>query len=310
MSALKTGGSESPKITGMAKQKNIEATDADIPAAPMALEGSAILHQMFRVRWPALRSLEPARREAVVAEASQMLESMARSEAGESAMFAMLGHKADLMLVHFRRGFDQLAAAQLRLSNLGLNEFLEPTTSYLSAVELGLYQRSVGFYRELRDKGIKAHSEEWNRAVEDELAHQRQKMANRLWPKIPETRYVCFYPMSKRRGEEKNWYALAIEERRRLMHDHGLVGRRYAGQVTQIISASTGLDDWEWGVDLFADDAVVFKRLVYEMRFDEASAAYALFGAFYVGLRLAENRLGDFLAGKIPAVATFRERLF
>ena len=85
--------------------------------------------------------------------------------------------------------------------------------------------------------------------------------------------------MNKRRGEDKNWYAVPFEERARMMRDHGVIGRHYAGAVNQIISGSIGFDDWEWGVDLFADDPVVFKKLVYEMRFDEASAWYAEFGA-------------------------------
>ena len=100
-----------------------------------------------------------------------------------------------------------------------------------------------------------------------------------------QNRYICFYPMDRRRGEDKNWYTLPIEERARQMNEHGLVGRRYAGEVKQIITGSIGFDDWEWGVDLFADDPLVFKKLIYEMRFDQVSAVYALFGQFYVGVR-------------------------
>jgi chlorite dismutase len=107
--------------------------------------------------------------------------------------------------------------------------------------------------------------------------------------------------MNKLRGETKNWYSAPIEERQKMMAEHGIIGRRYAGQVTQIISGSIGFDDWEWGVDLFADDPLVFKKLVYEMRFDEASAVYGQFGAFYIGVRLPAANLGMFLEGKGPA---------
>src|SRR5216683_1530655 len=117
------------------------------------------------------------------------------------------------------------------------------------------------------------------------LLGQKEAMHPRLFPELPKHRYVCFYPMDRRRGEGKNWYTLTIEERARQMNEHGLVGRRYAGEVRQIITGSIGFDDWEWGVDLFADDPAVFKKLIYEMRFDEVSAAYALFGTFYVGIR-------------------------
>jgi chlorite dismutase len=107
--------------------------------------------------------------------------------------------------------------------------------------------------------------------------------------------------MSKQRGETHNWYALPMEERRQLMRGHGMVGRKYAGQVTQIISGSVGFDAWEWGVSLFADDPLVFKKLVYEMRFDPASALYALFGDFYVGLRFQPAELGAVLSGTLPS---------
>ena len=118
-------------------------------------------------------------------------------------------------------------------------------------------------------------------------------MKVRLWPEIPNAKYICFYPMDRRRGEQKNWYQESMADRATMMHEHGMIGRRYAGEVRQIITGSIGLDDWEWGVDLFADDPLVFKRLIYEMRFDEVSAVYALFGSFYVGLR---RRISDILS--------------
>jgi chlorite dismutase len=125
-------------------------------------------------------------------------------------------------------------------------------------------------------------------------------MKPRLFPAMPPNRYICFYPMDRRRGEDKNWYTLPMEERQRQMNEHGLVGRRYAGEVKQIITGSIGFDDWEWGVDLFADDPLVFKKLIYEMRFDHVSAVYALFGSFYIGLRCPANRLYDLLEGNLP----------
>ena len=108
--------------------------------------------------------------------------------------------------------------------------------------------------------------------------------------------------MDRKRGEAANWYQLPIFDRQRMMQDHGEIGRRYAGQVRQIITGAIGFDDWEWGVDLFADDPLVFKKLIYEMRFDEASAIYALFGPFYVGLRCPLDELSVVLNGPRPAV--------
>ncbi|HYV62756.1 MAG TPA: chlorite dismutase family protein, partial [Bryobacteraceae bacterium] len=99
----------------------------------------------------------------------------------------------------------------------------------------------------------------------------------------------------RRRGEDKNWYQVPLAERARQMQEHGAIGRRYAGSVRQIITGSIGFDDWEWGVDLFSEDPLVFKKLIYEMRFDEVSAVYALFGVFYVGLRTPAAELSSLL---------------
>ncbi len=154
------------------------------------------------------------------------------------------------MFVHFRSSFDELNRAEMQIAQLRLNDYLEPAASYLSVIELGLYESSVKTYRELAERGLEAHSDDWKQALGEVLARQREAMRPRLFPEIPKAKYVCFYPMDRRRGEDKNWYTLPIEERARQMHEHGLVGRRYAGEVRQIISGSIGFDDWEWGVDL------------------------------------------------------------
>jgi hydrogen peroxide-dependent heme synthase len=270
------------------------AHDQSLPAVPLSLEGWSVLHQMFRVRWPAWKALSATEQRHVLEDATATFAKMEQGE-GPSALFSMLGHKGDLMVLHFRKTFDELNEAELQLAQLRLAEFLEPTTSYLSVVELG--------YASLQKKEVQPGTAEWQQAVDAELTQQRRAAAPRLWPKIPPRRYLCFYPMDKKRGEQKNWYQAPITERHLMMRDHGMIGRKYAGQVTQIISGSIGFDDWEWGVDLFADDPLVFKKLVYEMRFDEASAVYGLFGTFYVGLRFPAKELGMFLSGKVPAFA-------
>src|SRR5947209_16052119 len=269
-------------------------------AVPLTLEGSSVLHQMFRFRWAEWRKLSETQQHQIAAEASATLLKMENDVSGQSALFSLLGHKGDLLLVHFRNSFDQLKAAELEISRLRLSDYLEQTTSYLSVVELGLYESSVKLYRTLREKGVEPHSQEWNDAVADTIRRQTEAMRPRLFPQIPSSRYVCFYPMDRRRGEDKNWYSLPIEERQRQMEEHGLVGRRYAGTVKQIITGSIGFDDWEWGVDLFADDPLIFKKLIYEMRFDEVSAVYALFGHFYVGVRCPADGFEKLLNGEAP----------
>ena len=271
-----------------------------LPPVPLTLEGAAMLHQMTRIRWREWRGLGTGERAAIIGEALPVLERMERNANGQTALFSMLGHKGDLMLVHFRSGFDELNAAELELARLRLSDYLEPVHSYVSVVELGLYDSTQKTYRGLANAGVPAHTPEWNAGVEETLERQREAMRPRLYPEMPPQRYICFYPMDRRRGEEKNWYQLPLAERARQMHEHGLIGRRYAGVVKQIISGSIGFDDWEWGVDLFADDPLVFKKLIYEMRFDEVSAVYALFGKFYLGIRCPAAGLARLLEGELP----------
>jgi peroxiredoxin len=272
------------------------------PRVPETLEGWWLLHQMFRVRWPAWQDLPPDGRQQKAAEAARALGGMERGGEGSSVPCTMLGHKADLMLIHFRRSLEALEAAQLALGRLGLAAFLEATTSYVSVVELGMYEMTAQIHARLGDRGLEPGSEPFEKAFDTEMEEQQRRVEGRLFLDVPPRRHVCFYPMNKRRGEAKNWYAVPFEERARMMRDHGVVGRRFAGAVTQIISGSIGFDDWEWGVDLFADDPMVFKKLVYEMRFDDASAWYAEFGPFYVGLQFSPSELPRFLEGEVPAL--------
>src|ERR1700678_2010738 len=277
-----------------------QASSTQIPEVPLTTEGYSVLHQMMRFRRAAWRALPAAERSAIAQEAAAVLGEMEQNSGGQSALFSLIGHKGDLMLVHFRKSFADLNQAELKLATLRLSDFLDPTSSYLSIIELGLYDSTLKIYKELMDQGIQPHSDQWKAEIECKLDRHREAMQPRLFPAIPPNRYVCFYPMNRLRGEEKNWYTLPIEERARQMNEHGLVGRRYAGAVKQIITGSIGFDDWEWGVDLFADDPLVFKKLIYEMRFDHVSAVYALFGQFYVGVRCPAAGLEKLLSGVLP----------
>ena len=271
----------------------LQTASSELHAVPLTIEGLSVLHQMFRFGWAQWRNLGPTRQREIAAEAAAVLSPA--EDAGQTALYSLLGHKGDLMLVHFRDSFDELNAAEIDLNRTSLQEYLEPTHSYLSVIELGLYDSSVKLFRQLTERGVTPLSEEWTREVEETMERQRQAMRPRLYPKIPDSPYLCFYPMDRKRGEEKNWYTLPIEERQRQMEEHGMVGRRYAGKVQQIITGSIGFDDWEWGVDLFAADPLIFKKLIYEMRFDEVSAVYAAFGQFFVGVRCPVKKLGEWL---------------
>ena len=275
---------------------------SDFPPVPLTLEGSALLHQFFRFDWKAWRSCADGERKKIAADATAVLRSLERSapEAPvRSALYSQLGHKGDLILIHFRESLEALNQVELSLAQTDFYGYLTPTHSYVSVVELGLYESTRKTYEAASAKGLETHSPEWNAEIANSLERSSAAMAPRLFPAVPEAKYLCFYPMDPKRGEQANWYTVPFADRQRMMHEHGLIGRRYAGEVKQIISGSIGMDDWEWGVDLFAEDPVVFKKLIYEMRFDEVSAVYALFGQFYIGVRLPIENLGGWLGGKL-----------
>ncbi len=278
-----------------------EITRAQMPQVPLTIEGSSVLHQMMKFRWSEWRKLSDADRNDIVQEATPVFEKMEKAATHQSAIYSLLGHKGDLMFLHFRHSFDELNHVELQMASLRLWDYLDPQHSYLSVIELGLYDSSVKIYDALLARGIEPNSDEWIKEIQQTLDRQREAMRPRLYPEMPPARYLCFYPMDRKRGELKNWYTLPIEERQRQMHEHGMIGRRYAGEVKQIITGSIGFDDWEWGVDLFADDPLVFKKLIYEMRFDEVSAVYAAFGSFFVGVRIPAHELGQVLNGEIPS---------
>lgn len=237
--------------------------------APDTLDGWFALHDVRYLDWPALAGLSAAERraaaESLVAYA-HACEAVNGSGQGSSAAYRVVGHKGDLLFLHFRPAVADLAELERRFEATRLAAFTRRAYTYLSVVELS------------------RHAAPPMRAGVDPASVP--EIARRLHPDVPPRSHLCFYPMSKRRGETVNWYRLAPEARRDLMRSHGRIGHAYADRVTQIITGSMGLDDWEWGVSLFADDPLVFKKLVYEMRFDEASAAYAEFGPFYVGIRM------------------------
>ena len=277
------------------------------PPVPLTLEGSFLLHQFFRFDWKAWRACAASERKKIVEDATVALQLLERASPKETnpdvptqtALFSQLGHKGDLILVHFRDSLEALNQVELDLAQTTLHDFLELRHSYVSVVELGLYESTRKTYEAATAKGFDAHTPEWNAEIAASLQRGSDAMAPRLFPAVPEAKYLCFYPMDRKRGEQVNWYTVPFADRQRMMHDHGLIGRRYGDVVKQIISGSIGMDDWEWGVDLFADDPVVFKKLIYEMRFDEVSAVYALFGQFFIAVRLPMDKLDGWLEGKL-----------
>ncbi|HEY3367900.1 MAG TPA: hydrogen peroxide-dependent heme synthase [Symbiobacteriaceae bacterium] len=252
---------------------------ADVPGT---LEGWYALHDFRRFDWTQWKQVPQGEQEAILAEAAGFLASAekgADAPEGNSACYSVLGHKADLLLLHLRPQVEQLAALERAFARTRLADFTTQSYSYLSVTELSLYEAAA-------------------RGGTDDPAELMKSpfVQRRLKPQIPDMPYVSFYPMNKRRGESVNWYTADYEERRRLMREHGTTGRRYEGKIVQMITGSTGLDDWEWGVTLFGADPLSIKKLVYEMRFDEVSAKYADFGPFQVGVRVTPEKLQELFA--------------
>ena len=266
---------------------------------PQTLEGWYVLHDVWNVDWASWRALSPAKREACAVEAVRWLEDAAGVARGDTALYSVVSQKGDLMLVHYRESPEALNAVELELRNLALYEYLRPAYSYLSVIEVSMYEAMALALKRVAARGLQRGSAEFEAALRDELARQQEHLKARLFRDIPGQRYICFYPMNKRRGEHVNWYTLPLAERRAMMRSHGNIGHKYHEQVTQVIAGSVGLDDWEWGVSLHADDPLVFKKLVYEMRFDPASALYAEFGPFYVGVRRPAASFASLLEGKL-----------
>jgi chlorite dismutase len=227
---------------------------ADTPAIPS--EGWAVLHLVF--------AITAARDEEIdIAEAEELIAIFAGEEHAQVAAFSVVGPGADfgLMLMH-----PDLARVQ-RLQR------------ELLATELG------DVLVEVPDKGLLSITEA-SEYIDPDNPNVEQLREGRLHPPyLPDSRVICIYPMSKSRDVGANWYGLDFDERKRLMGGHGRLGGTFKGRVSQLITAATGLSDWEWGVTLFSDDPKAIKDIVYQMRYDEASAIYGIFGPFTVGLR-------------------------
>ena len=266
------------------------ASNSMAELAPTTLEGWYALHQMFSVDWARLRATSPDERAAIAAELRTLLSELAQPAGGGwSAVFQLVGGGADWMFVHFRATLDELGQVDRRIRRARFHSLLRLEYDYTSVTEVGLYHATAEAARE-----AEPGSAEFQQLITQMADAERASphVQTRLFPRIPaELRYISFYPMNKRRMHPDNWYTLPVDERNRLMREHGLTGRKYAGRVFQVITGSIGFDDWEWGVTLFARDPLEFKRIVTEMRFDEASARYAEFGQFFTGFRVEEPDL-------------------
>jgi chlorite dismutase len=246
--------------------------EGHVPEPTFTLEGWHILHDFRHLDYAAWFSASKEERQAAWGELSEILREWEKVEAegkGSFGVYQVITSKADLLFLNLRENLDALLEVEARLNKSLFAQFLSPAYGFYSVVELG--------------------------SQTGPLDPEAPYVKPRLTPRVPKTGYVCFYPMNKRRQGQDNWYLLPAKERAELMKAHGETGRKYQGRVLQVISGAQGLDDWEWGVDLFSEDPIQFKKIVYEMRFDEVSARFGEFGPFYVGKRLSQEALARFL---------------
>jgi peroxiredoxin len=247
-------------------------------------EGWHCQHWFYRFNRVRLRTLAPAEHSDGCRDFCQTLDPESRDLPARIQTFLVMGHKADFGIMMLDPDPLKLDRVHQRLLAGLLGPAIEPMWSFVSMTDVSEYLPTVEDYTErLRQEGLSPSSEEFAHRVQQYAKRYEIMRRQRLQPDLPNWPAYCFYPMNKRRLPEANWFLLGFEERDRLMREHGETGLKFAGQVTQLVTVGIGLDDWEWGVTLWARNPQYLKDIVYQMRFDEASARYAEFGPFYTG---------------------------
>jgi peroxiredoxin len=273
------------------------ASSAQIPATLVPQEGWHFLHLFYRVDRAILAGLPAEARTKGLEVLKEVLDPSAPGAPDQLQCFAVPGHKADFGIMMAGADLKAIHAIQIAVQASPLGPALIATDSFYSITEVSEYVPDAEEYgRILRDReGADPESSSYKTKVASYAARLGPMNQQRLYPEFPDWPCLCFYPMSKMREGDQNWYLLPFEDRSELMSHHGRSGMKFAGKVTQLITASTGLDDWEWGVTLWAKNPTYLKDIVYTMRFDVSSAKYALFGDFYFGYILPPSELLDTL---------------
>ena len=250
-------------------------------------EGLGALHLFYRIDLAAWQAKKASEREAALDRLEETVVIARQQPQTQVVTLSMFAH-ADIGFMILTPDLQYLNRLEKNISAALGADVLIPEFTYLSMTEGSEYTMTDEQYAlEIEQtQKLKRGSAEFEAALVTFRERIKQYRYDRLYPVLPEWEYFCFYPMSKRRVPSQNWYALEFEKRRELMLGHMRVGRTYAGKVRQLVTGSTGLDDWEWGVTLFAHDPYEIKAIVYEMRFDEVTHTYGEFGPFYNGLPL------------------------
>lgn len=250
--------------------------------------GIHVLHLFYRLDRAAWIPLGPDKSERIQRRLETLCSTYAAPSAPRLLTYAPVGGKADLAFLLFAAELTELSKIHREVETAFPPGTLQRVYSYLSVTELSEYSTTEEDNHQMlveQEKLVPGSDPFVAR-----MAELRERIAKyqhyRLYPEMPDWEIMAFYPMSKRRAAADNWFTLDFPARKKLMAGHARVGRKFAGRVSQLITGSTGLDDWEWGVTLMAHQLDAIKDIVYEMRFDEVSARYAEFGPFYINLRL------------------------
>lgn len=239
------------------------------------MEGWYCLHDLRSIDWKKWKKATEAERESALQSFKKLIaewELVDENREGSHALYQAVGHKADLMFMFLRPTVEQLSDIETKIEKSKFGDFLLRKHSYLSVVELGKHRAPKGV-------DLKASP----------------RIRERLYPILPKWDYMSFYPMNRKRETDTNWFTLEQNERSKLLYEHSLTGRKYMENVRQVTTGSIGLDLWEWAITLFSNDALQLKKIVYEMRFDEASSRFGEFGDFYIGIRINEEGLREYL---------------
>ncbi|RKQ31533.1 hydrogen peroxide-dependent heme synthase [Oceanobacillus halophilus] len=245
--------------------------------AVVTMDGWCALHDTRIFDWTSWKMASEKQRTEAVEEFKELMtkwEAVEDENNGSQSIYKVLGNKADLMFIFFRPTMDELEEIKREINKSKIGDYLIPGYSYVSIVEMTMHNPMD----EGKDRELSPY------------------VKDRLKPIVPKWEHACFYPMARRRWKDANWFEIDKEERTKLLYEHGMTGRKYAGKVKEIITGSIGLDEYEWGVTLFAHDALQFKKIVYEMRFDEVTAKYAEFGDFLVGNYLPKEDVSTYFA--------------
>lgn len=267
-----------------------ETPDRDLSPA----EGWHVIHLYYQVdhsQWSAYTREDQRNSKTALTELVQEIRSHDNTHL---LTFGVVTPKADLGFMLLTPDLAQAMAFEKRLTLALGPDVLTPVYSYLSQTERSEYTTSTDEYAAdtlVAEQNLEPGSDAYKAGIADFEARMEKYLQHRLYPVLPDWPVVCFYPMNKKRDGDDNWFSLPFEDRRELMKGHAKVGRTYSGKILQLITGSTGLDEYEWGVTLLAHDPIEIRKIVYEMRFDEVSARYGEFGDFYIGVQMPLDEL-------------------